>query len=198
MFGLGLIDSITDMTIGNDGTVTRFGWKAQNKSLLLFSGEAYNVEIGVTNELFPTERSEDPKCATNHLPEDHTGFDMENEPANIVAFMAFMRFMDQPTPACGTTGQPCSQSVVNGQALFESIGCSGCHTPSLTTGLSVTDALNHQQANLFSDLALHHMGPALPITSSKATPARMNFARLLGGVSVNGHSSRMMAERAIY
>src|SRR6266481_3106787 len=38
-------------TNGNDGTITRFGWKAQNKSLLLFSGEAANVELGVTNEL---------------------------------------------------------------------------------------------------------------------------------------------------
>ena len=43
---------------GNDGTVARFGWKAQNKSLLLFSGEAYNVEMGITNELFQTERDE--------------------------------------------------------------------------------------------------------------------------------------------
>jgi CxxC motif-containing protein (DUF1111 family) len=41
---------------GNDGTITRFGWKAQNKSLLMFSGEAYNVEMGITNELFPNER----------------------------------------------------------------------------------------------------------------------------------------------
>src|SRR6266852_6437842 len=45
---------------GNDGTVARFGWKAQNKSLLLFSGEAYNVEMGITNELFQTERDETP------------------------------------------------------------------------------------------------------------------------------------------
>ena len=43
---------------GNDGTIARFGWKAQNKSLLLFSGEAYNVEMGITNELFQTERDE--------------------------------------------------------------------------------------------------------------------------------------------
>src|SRR6267378_2529155 len=41
---------------GNDGTIARFGWKAQNKSLLVFSGEAYNVEMGITNELFQTER----------------------------------------------------------------------------------------------------------------------------------------------
>src|SRR5437879_4627670 len=38
---------------GNDGTITRFGWKAQNKSLRMFAGEAYNVESGVTNQLFP-------------------------------------------------------------------------------------------------------------------------------------------------
>src|SRR5881397_1922067 len=31
---------------GNDGTIARFGWKAQNQSLLLFSGESYNVEMG--------------------------------------------------------------------------------------------------------------------------------------------------------
>ena len=47
---------------GNDGTIARFGWKAQNKSLLLFSGEAYNVEMGITNELFQTERDETPAC----------------------------------------------------------------------------------------------------------------------------------------
>src|SRR5215470_11892687 len=43
---------------GNDGTIARFGWKAQNKSLLLFSGEAYNVEQGISNELFTQEREE--------------------------------------------------------------------------------------------------------------------------------------------
>jgi CxxC motif-containing protein (DUF1111 family) len=41
---------------GNDGTISRFGWKAQNQSLLLFAGEAYNVEMGISNELFPQER----------------------------------------------------------------------------------------------------------------------------------------------
>ena len=47
---------------GNDGTITRFGWKAQNKSLLLFSGEAYNVEMGISNELFQNERDETANC----------------------------------------------------------------------------------------------------------------------------------------
>ena len=47
---------------GNDGTISRFGWKAQNQSLLLFSGEAYNVEMGITNELFPSERARTRRC----------------------------------------------------------------------------------------------------------------------------------------
>ncbi|HUA89159.1 MAG TPA: di-heme oxidoredictase family protein, partial [Steroidobacteraceae bacterium] len=55
----------------NDGTITRFGWKAQNKSLLMFAGEAYNVEMGISNELFPQERVETPACRPyNVTPED--------------------------------------------------------------------------------------------------------------------------------
>jgi hypothetical protein len=84
LFGLGLIDSIQDREIlgrhaataslraplgieghpnrsGNDNTITRFGWKAQNKSITVFAGEAYNV-MGISNELFPTFVEEDPAC----------------------------------------------------------------------------------------------------------------------------------------
>ena len=53
---------------GNDGTIARFGWKAQNKSLLLFSAEAYNVEMGISNELFQTEREEKAGCRSGLRP----------------------------------------------------------------------------------------------------------------------------------
>lgn len=56
---------------GNDQTIARFGWKAQNKSMLLFAGEAFNVEMGVTNELFQNERTVgNGQCAPNPEPED--------------------------------------------------------------------------------------------------------------------------------
>src|SRR5579863_52439 len=59
----------------NDGTITRFGWKAQNKSLLMFAGEAYNVEMGISNQLFPQERDETPACRTYpSTPEDTNNF----------------------------------------------------------------------------------------------------------------------------
>ena len=62
---------------GNDGTIARFGWKAQNKSLLLFSGEAYNVEMGITNELFQSERDETPNCQFAPTPNDITNTDAQ-------------------------------------------------------------------------------------------------------------------------
>ena len=207
VFGAGLIESITDSTIksnlasdptgmkrffgitghvntnGNDGTVTRFGWKAQNKSLLIFASEAYNVEMGITSENFPNEREEDPKCATNSLAENHTDFENDNSPADIVAFMGFMRFLGQPTPACGVDARPaCSTSVNNGRNLFNAIGCAACHTASLTTGLSPIAALSYKQARLFSDLAVHHMGVGLAdhITQGTAGPDEFRTAPLWG------------------
>ncbi|HEV2491958.1 MAG TPA: di-heme oxidoredictase family protein, partial [Terriglobia bacterium] len=54
----------------NDGTITRFGWKAQNKSLLMFAAEAYNVEMGISNQLFPQERDETPSCLFTATPND--------------------------------------------------------------------------------------------------------------------------------
>ena len=70
-------------TSGNDGTITRFGWKAQNKSLLIFAGEAYNVEQGVTNELFDNPRGNDPACLFNNDPEDATNITPDSGAAHV-------------------------------------------------------------------------------------------------------------------
>ncbi|HLJ85286.1 MAG TPA: di-heme oxidoredictase family protein [Candidatus Angelobacter sp.] len=48
----------------NDGAMSKFGWKAQNKSLLLFAGEAANVELGLTNELFNNEKAMGSGCTS--------------------------------------------------------------------------------------------------------------------------------------
>jgi CxxC motif-containing protein (DUF1111 family) len=48
----GLDGSGTFNLSGNTGAIMRFGWKAQNPTLEVFAGEALNVELGVTNELF--------------------------------------------------------------------------------------------------------------------------------------------------
>jgi CxxC motif-containing protein (DUF1111 family) len=158
-------------TSGNDGTITRFGWKAQNKSLGVFAGEAYNVEVGVTNEMFPNERDETPGCLFNGTPEDATNFDQSgtNIPSDVELFEVFMRFLDQPRPA------PATASAAHGQQVFTQIGCVLCHTPSYTTGQSSVTALSNVTVNLFSDLLLHHMGPRLADGVSQGAAAGDEF-----------------------
>jgi CxxC motif-containing protein (DUF1111 family) len=146
-------------TSGNDGTITRFGWKGQNKSLEIFSGEAYNVEQGVTNDLFPQERDENVSCYFNQIPESPTHFDAQDPqdiPSDVVKFAVFMRFLAAPTPARDTP------SIVQGRKLFSDIGCALCHTPTLhTSKKALVGALRDKDANLYSDLMLHNMGQGL-------------------------------------
>jgi CxxC motif-containing protein (DUF1111 family) len=176
----------------NDGTITRFGWKAQNKSLLMFAGEAYNVEMGISNQLFPQERDETPGCQSgNPTPNDTDNFPPAGTPvvttailSDIEAFADFMRMLAPPTPAAPTA------STQHGSTLFSSIGCALCHTPTLTTGRAIASgsyitpsaALSNQQAQLFSDLLVHHMGTGLAdgITQGAAGPDEFRTAPLWG------------------
>ena len=96
-------------------------------------------------------------------------------------FSHFMRFLAPPAPAC-TVKANCSASINNGSALFSSIGCALCHTPSLTTGNSVFGGTSDQTANLFSDMLLHHMGTNLAdgISQGTAGPDEFRTAPLWG------------------
>ena len=169
--------------LGSDNTIARFGWKAQNKSLLAFAGEAYNVEMGITNELFQTERDEKVDCQLAATPNDVTrpdaaGLDMLSD---INTFAAFMRFLAPPAPSSTTPGG--KASIDSGRILFEEIGCALCHTPTLTTGNNATvDALNNQPVPLYSDLLLHNMGPGLAddIVQWQAGPHEFRTAPLWG------------------
>lgn len=168
---------------GNDGTIARFGWKAQNKSLLLFSGEAYNVEMGITSELFQTERDETPSCQFATVPNDVTETDPGDGVIRISAienFAFFQRFLAPPTPSLDTPGG--SASINRGRDLFGKVGCALCHTPTLQTGNSTVEALRHKDANLFSDLLLHNMGPGLAddIIQGGAGPDEFRTAPLWG------------------
>ena len=202
LFGTGLIQEISDSTIlanknsqlrekralgiyghenrnGNDGTITRFGWKAQNKSLELFAAEAYNVEQGVSNQIFPNKRDETSGCVLNSLPEDH-----ENTGANtptaamsdVTGFTKFMQFLAPPEPA------PANDSTKHGAAVFAKVGCALCHTPSLMTANTTIAALSGKPVNLYSDLLVHHMGRGLAddIVQGLAGPDEFRTAPLWG------------------
>jgi len=182
VFGAGLIESITDSTItanlasnssakstlgisgrpnrnGNDGRIARFGWKAQNPSLLIFSAEAYNVEMGITSEGFPLERDETAGCQFAGVPNDATP--SVRQISAINNFSNFQRFLAPPTPATSFTGAS-SFSIERGRNTFTNIGCALCHTPQLSTNPKASVAsLANKTAALYSDLSLHAMGPGL-------------------------------------
>lgn len=187
LFGLGLVESTPDATLqanlnatasaraslgiggvfntsGNDGTITRFGWKAQNKSLLMFVGEAYNVEQGVSNEMFPNERSAVAGCVFNNSPEDlthmlnHDGSTVGTAAemsSDVVNFAIFSRLLAPPTPAASTS------STMHGASLFSAVGCALCHSPMLKTGNSPYTGMSNVSYSPYSDFALHHMGGGL-------------------------------------
>ena len=206
-FGLGLVEATPDSTLqanlsadrrikshlgiggtlnssGNDGTVTRFGWKAQNKSLMVFAGEAYNVEQGVSNEAFGNERAAAAGCVYNGSPEDATKMDDNGSPtgtaaalsSDLVNFSGFMRLSAPPTPAA------MSASARNGANLFSSVGCALCHTSTLTTGMSKFTGMSNVTYHPFSDFALHHMGSRLSdgINQGAAGPDQFRTAPLWG------------------
>lgn len=204
LYGLGLAENTPDATLqanlaanqaqkaalgiagtfnisGNDGTITRFGWKAQNKSLLIFSGEAYNVEQGVSNEAFPNERSAVSGCVFNGTPEDGTDVtdvagSASTLSSDIVNFAMFIRMLAPAAPV--TSGS----SEQNGAQMFNSVGCVLCHSSSLITAASPYNGLSNETYHPYSDFALHAMGSGLAdgITQGSAGPSQFRTAPLWG------------------
>jgi hypothetical protein len=154
----------------------------------MFAGEAANVEMGVTNELFPVEKTVGSGAAcisTNNYPEDQTlvvnptPADQTNSSQSSVAENAavFMRLNGAPSQ-CNWDSQapngvaeckPLDADAIAGAQLFGTIqspisassagvGCVLCHTDTLTTAPSATVGLSSVTYHPFSDFALHHMG----------------------------------------
>lgn len=202
LFGLGLIEAIPDATILTgvrtqpvDGVlgkasmvadvatgktlVGRFGWKAQQATLLAFSGDAYLNEMGITNRLFPTENAPNGNLALLKKldlvkdPEDHP--DPITGKAGIDLNADFMRLLAPPPP------RPLTASTAFGAKFFIDGGCANCHTPSMTTGASPVAALNSQTVMLYSDLLLHDMGSLGDgIVQGNAGPREMKTPPLWG------------------
>ncbi|HEY6290873.1 MAG TPA: di-heme oxidoredictase family protein, partial [Terriglobia bacterium] len=102
----------------DDGSITRFGWKAQKRSLMLFAGEAYNIEEGISNEIFPNKTDETPGCTPpfplgppngngpHGVPDDRSDFAaVTNQPGYLYPgdperFAIFGRILNQPQPSC--------------------------------------------------------------------------------------------------
>jgi len=207
-FGLGLVESVTEAGLqaalsangqqkrslgisgrfnrsGNDGTITRFGWKAQNKSLLIFAGEAYNVEQGVTNFAFPNDRETDPTCQLNSHPESPNPLTPPDQPSgspaadyqsDIVLFAGFMRFLAAPTPAGATAPvAAASTTVASATADVTSVlpSASGTPTTMSTTSTTATVARGQQ---VFANIGCQACHVRSLTTGKSSTAALTNVA----------------------
>jgi CxxC motif-containing protein (DUF1111 family) len=175
LFGLGLVDALPNQTFFDlarrqawhrpeiagrphvvidvatgKPAVGRFGWKSQVASLLVFSGDAYLNEMGITTPLFPNESCPQGNCALIEACDPVPGVDDDME--DVELFASFMAFLAPPPRA--RAALPAYQ----GARVFDDMGCAGCHVPALTSGKSETAALAGKILRPYSDFLLHDMG----------------------------------------
>jgi len=197
LYGIGLVEAIEDEDIlikadpydqdgdgisgrpglGPDGSLGRFGSKAQHATLSEFIENAIRGEMGLTTPAHPVE--EMPNGLP--LPEGSDPVpDPEIETSDLTLLSAYIGFLAQPPRR--TLDSPEDQAASEeGRQIFANIGCATCHTPTLVTGNHQSSALNRKRFRIYSDLLLHDMGPELAsICAPGASPSEWRTTRLVG------------------
>ena len=167
---------------GANGTkrLGRFGWKNQHASLELFAAHAYINEMGITSPLQPTENTSDGNDVSAYDdvkdPEDIGGVDVK-------AFAEFMRATKVPPRNQALVG---GETTIAGEKIFQSIGCAGCHTPTIVTAptgtplnggfFKVSEALGNKTIHPYSDYLLHNIGTSDLIVQGDAGPNMVRTA----------------------
>ena len=140
--------------------------------------------MGISNEIFQTERDENPNCQSLPVPNSVTHTESTGSgptiTSNIENFAMFMRLLAPPSPVTSkfmtmTNHSVTVDSIEKGRRLFSSTGCALCHTPSFRTANATVAALANKPVNLYSDLAVHGMGPGLADDVSQGQAAGDEF-----------------------
>lgn len=149
----------------------RFGWKAGTVSVKHQLASALNKDIGVMTSMLPQ-----PDCGANQGDCGSSGGELaDNHLEDLVKYTSLLgvrpqRDYNDPT-------------VQQGEALFGSVGCAGCHTPTHQTSQHHPLAeLRDQTIHPYTDMLLHDMGPGLAdnLGEGQATGAEWRTAPLWG------------------
>ena len=178
----------------NQMAIGRFGWKANQPTVLQQTADAFLGDIGITTPLFPDENCTDAQldcqaAANGGRPEiDSDDF------LKVVLYASSLA-----VPAQRNWDDP---QIVQGKDLFAEIGCSKCHVAELETGIHPTiPALSQQTIRPYTDLLLHDMGAGLADgrPDFQATGSEWRTPPLWGiGLieTVNGHTLLLHDGRA--
>ena len=176
VFGLGLLEAIPENAIlayadeadvDGDGisgkpnyvwdvvkkryTLGRFGWKANQPTLLQQVAAAYHDDMGITTSLFSVENS----AGQSQLTEHNSAPEVSDEILEVVTFYV----QTLAVPARRNVDDP---QVKQGEQLFAEAQCASCHVPTLRTGvLPGVPSVSNQTIHPYTDLLLHDMGPDL-------------------------------------
>ncbi len=176
VFGLGLLEAIPEEVIlayadetdvDGDGisgkpnyvwdvvnqrySLGRFGWKANQPTLLQQVAAAYHDDMGITTSLFSIENS----AGQSQLAEHSTIPEVSDEILDVVTFYV----QTLAVPARRNVDDP---QVKHGEQLFAKAQCVSCHVPTLRTGiLAGVPSVSNQTIHPYTDMLLHDMGPEL-------------------------------------
>lgn len=216
VFGLGLLEAISEADIlshadendadgdgisgkanyvwdhvHNTTALGRFGWKANQPTLLQQTAVAYNQDIGITNSIFPQESS------WGQLQYDDRKDDPELSDSLLYSVEFYVKTL--AVPVRRNLDNPVVQQ---GKQLFTQAGCVKCHMPDMRTAVNVAfPALSNQLIHPYTDLLLHDMGDSLADNRPDflATGREWRTAPLWGiGLTqkVNGHNNFLHDGRA--
>ncbi|MDQ2093713.1 di-heme oxidoredictase family protein [Rhodalgimonas zhirmunskyi] len=189
--GLGLIETIPDAQIlayedpedadGNgisgranrlpSGQIGRYGWKADEPTLVAQIASAAAADMGLTNSHYPEELCQPGQTACLAAPRGRPSpqgmHDLPDERLNAIA--AYLSGFKSPHPLSLTP------EAQRGEQLFASTGCTACHRPEISTS-------DGRTLRPLSDFLLHDMGPRLADGARvhDAGPAEFRTAPLWG------------------
>jgi CxxC motif-containing protein (DUF1111 family) len=172
----------------------RFGWKAEQPTVVQQCAGAFLGDMGLTTALFARENHTEGEVACRDVPH---GGSPEVTAEVLEAIGVYARSL--AVPARRNVDQP---AVARGEELFERVGCAKCHSPTLRTqALPDLPELPAEPIHPYTDLLLHDLGAALSDErpTFEATGGEWRTPPLWGlGLvqQVNGHTSLLHDGRA--
>ena len=178
----GRVHWITDMSSGQKAP-GRFGWKATHPSVVQQSADAFLNDLGLSTPLLPIPQGD---CTAAQIlcqaaPHgEQAALGIGEAPENVLNLTTFYA----ANLAVPQRRNPQSAQVLRGKALFQQIGCAGCHIPGYVTSREG----NGRASALSTDLALHRFtAPRYGGRPGRSAPRRRRLRPGMADTAALGH-----------
>lgn len=129
----------------------RFGFKANASTILFQVATAYQRDMGVTSYVQPKE-------STHGQLQGNKKTDDPELPDSILNAVAYY-VKSLAVPARRDVKDPDNK---RGEQIFAQVNCTGCHRPTIQTGVDLTfPQLSNQRIHPYTDMLVHDMGVGL-------------------------------------